>query len=170
MNAITKKPAIKAVIQQITNNTTSWIGHHKFLNKDFTSGQTFVAPSEEDLEAIEVFTMIVSTPGKALMTLHEFDPQLKSWGPVLGTASVDFTRDDNGKWKTFNISGLHLNKGKSYGFRLGSENSYIGVGETVGSYETPLLITGQEWKFINDDQKGESFSYFSLAFKVDVRA
>lgn len=165
-----KNPSIKAVVEQLTNNTTSWIGHNKVDNKDIIGGQTFIAPSEVDLEAIEVLTSIVTSPGKVLMTLHTFDPQLKSWGPVLGSASVEFNGTDNGKWKSFNISGLHLNKGKAYGFRLESSNSYIGMGEAAGSHQTPPLINGQEWKFTNNDQKGHSFSYFSLAFKVAVRA
>ncbi|MBC7889125.1 MAG: hypothetical protein H7Z13_14715 [Ferruginibacter sp.] len=170
MNSKINNPLTRAVVEQITNNTISWIGHQKIDNKDVIGGQTFIAPAEADLEAIEVFTSIVTTPGSVLMTMHSFDSQLKSWGPVLGSASVDFNKVDNGKWKTFKISGLHLNKGKTYGFRLESPNSYIGVGETVGSYPTPPLFNGQEWRFTKNDEKGHSFSYFSLAFKVDVRA
>ncbi|MEO5891228.1 MAG: hypothetical protein ABIQ31_13300 [Ferruginibacter sp.] len=168
MNTITKNPSIKAFVEQVTTNTTSWIGHHSFDNKDIVGGQTFIAPSEGDLEAIEVFTNIVTSPGNALMTLHLYDPQLKTWGPVLGSASVDFITADSGKWKSFFILGVHLNKGKSYGFRLESSNCYIGMGEAAG--QTPPLINGLEWKFINKDQQGQSFSYFSLAFKVDVKA
>ncbi|MEP7107423.1 MAG: hypothetical protein ABI760_05560 [Ferruginibacter sp.] len=170
MNTNINKFTGKAVVEQITNNTTSWIGHHKIDNKDIIGGQTFISPSDVDLEAIEVFTSIVTTPGKVLMTLHPFDTILKSWGPVLGSASVDFNRADNGKWKSFIIPGLHLNKGKAYGFRLESTNSYIGVGETVGSYDTPPIINGQEWKFTGNDKKGQSYSYFSLAFRVEARA
>ena len=160
----------KAIVEQITNNTISWIGHRNSDNKDIIGGQTFIAPAESDLEAIEVLTSMVTTPGKVVMTLHNFDTNLKSWGPVLGTASVELNNADTGKWKAFNIAGLHLNKGKAYGFRLESQNTYIGVGETVGSYETPLSLTGQEWKFAKNEQQGQAFSYFSLAFKVAVRA
>ena len=159
----------KAIVEQVTNNTISWIGHRNSDNKDIIGGQTFIAPAESDLEAIEVLTSMVTTPGKVVMTLHNFDTNLKSWGPVLGTASVELNNADTGKWKAFNIAGLHLNKGKAYGFRLESQNTYIGVGETVGSYETPLSLTGQEWKFAKNEQQGQAFSYFSLAFKVAVR-
>jgi len=166
----TNSQATKAIVEQITNNTISWIGHRNSDNKDIIVGQTFIAPAESDLEAIEVLTSMVTTPGKVVMTLHNFDTNLKSWGPVLGTASVELNNADTGKWKVFNIAGLHLNKGKAYGFRLESQNTYIGVGETVGSYETPLALTGQEWKFAKNEQQGQAFSYFSLAFKVAVRA
>ncbi|MCW3090596.1 MAG: hypothetical protein JWP81_1665 [Ferruginibacter sp.] len=158
----------KAIVEQTTNNTTSWIGHQD--NKDIIGGQTFTSPSESVLEAIEVFTSVVTTPAHVVMSLHTFDPQLKTWGPSLGTANVELNRSDNGKWKSFNMPGLSLNKGKTYGFRLESPNGCIGVGETVGTYKTPLLVNGQEWKFTNHDKKGQSFSYFSLAFKVEVRA
>ena len=170
MNAINQKPIIKTVIAQINNNTTSWIGHHKFDNKDIVGGQTFVATSEEDLEAIEVLPTAVATPGNVLMTLHNYDVQLKSWGPVLGSANVDFNHADNGKWKSFKLPGLHLVKGKAYGFRLEGQNAYIGMGEAAGSAQIPPLNNGEEWQFTNNDEKGNSFSYFSLAFKIDVRA
>lgn len=170
MNSNTNNPEIKSIVEQITNNTTSWIGHSKVDNKDIIGGQTFIVPSESELEAIEVLPSVVMAPGKVLMTLHNFDSQLKTWGAVLGSASVDFDKNDDGKWKSFNISGLHLNKGKSYGFRLESTNSYIGMAEAAGSCKTPPFINGQEWRFTNTDQAGHSFSYFSLAFKVDVRA
>ena len=164
------KTPTKAIVEQITSNTTSWIGHSKGDNKNIIGGQTFIAPSDVDLEAIEVFTSMVSTPGDVLMTVHSFDSQLKSWGPVLGSAKVDFNKTDTGKWKTFSMHGLHLNKGRAYGFRLESPHSFIGMGEAAGSHQKPPFINGQEWKFTTQDQKGHSYSYFSLAFKIEARA
>jgi len=168
----TKFPITKSVVEQTASNTTSWIGHQTNNNEDIIGGQTFTSPSEVDLEAIEVLTSIVAHPGNVLMTLHSFDVQLEIWGPILGSASVNFNQTDNGKWKSFNIAGLHLNKGKSYGFRLESLDSgaYIGVAEAAGSSQTPLSNSGQKWQFINNDIKGHSFSYFSLAFKIDAKA
>ncbi len=170
MKLSTNNPSIKAVVEQVTNNTTSWIGHQKFDDKDIIGGQTFTSPSEIDIEAIEVLTSIVTEPGKVLMTIHPFDAQTKTWGPALQSASLDLDKNDNGKWKSFTIFGLHLNKGKTYGFQLKSPNSYIGMGEAAGCYQSPPLPSGQEWQFTNKDKKGHSFSYFSLAFKVEARA
>src|SRR5689334_20063086 len=99
MNTHIKNPLVKAVVEQVSNNATSWLGHHKFENKDIECGQTFVAPSEGTLEAIEVFASIVTNPGNVVMTVHSFDPQLKNWGPVLGSASVSLTKVDTGTWK-----------------------------------------------------------------------
>jgi hypothetical protein len=159
-----------SAVEQVTNNTTSWLGHRSRDNEDVVTGQTFIAPSEGDLEAIEVFSSIVTKPGKVTMTLHNFDPQQKSWGPALGSASVDINNTEAGKWLAFNIPGLHLNKGKAYGFRLGSPDTYMGVGEAAGCHQKPPFGAGQEWQFTKKDQGGHSFSYFSLAFKVGLRA
>ncbi|MGG9971470.1 hypothetical protein ACQ33O_06720 [Ferruginibacter sp. SUN002] len=169
MDTHTKKSSLHPSVEQITNNTTSWIGHLPGDNKDVVGGQTFVATSEGDLEAIEVFPSVVTEKGKVVMTVHTFDEQQKSWGPALGTASVELAKADAGKWIAFNVPGLHLNKGKSYGFKLESD-TYIGVGEAVGSHQQPPFINGQEWRFTNNNKNADSFSYFSLAFKVDLKA
>jgi len=164
------KNSFTPVIQQVTNNTTSWIGHRPKDNEDLVTGQTFVAPSEGDLEAIEVYPSIVTKPGKIVMTLHSFDAQHKSWGPALGTASIDVTNNETGKWVSFDMKGTHLNKGQAYGFRLASPDTYVGVGEAAGSHTTPPFGAGQEWQFTKNQSNGKCFSYFSLAFKVDMRA
>lgn len=157
-------------VQQITNNATSWVGHHPRENKEIGRGQTFVAHTEGNVEAIEVYTNIVTRPGHVMMTIHSFDPQQKSWGPALSSTSVECNQSDSGKWMAFNIPSLHLNKGESYGFRLESHDSYIGVGEAAGSAKQPPFSTGQEWHFTGSDQNADAFSYFSLAFKVGIRA
>lgn len=170
MSTHTKISSLHPIVQQVTNNTTSWIGHRPGDNKDVVGGQTFIATAESDLEAIEVFSSIVTDAGKVVMTLHTFDPAKKSWGPALGSASVDFNKADTGKWVAFNLPGLHLTKGAAYGFKLESTETFIGVGEAVGSHAHPPFTAGQEWKFTKNNQNGDSFSYFSLAFKVDVKA
>ena len=156
-------------VQQVTNNATSWIGHRRD-NEDVISGQTFVAPNEGDLEAIEVFSAIVTKPGKIIMTLHNFDTEQKSWGPALGSSSVDIHNTEAGKWLAFNMPGMHLDKGKAYGFRLASPDTFIGVGEAAGNLSMPPFSYGQEWQFTNKQSEGQSFSCFSLAFKVDMKA
>ena len=156
-------------VEQITNNATSWVGHHSRDNNKISTGQTFIANTEGDVEAIEVYTNIVTRPGHVNMTIHNFDPQQKSWGPALSSTSVECTQLDSGKWMAFNIPALHVNKGATYGFRLESHDSYIGVGEAAGSAKQPPFSAGQEWHFTNNNQKADAYSYFSLAFKVGIR-
>ena len=164
------KNASIPVVQQVTNNTTSWIGHRSRDNEDLVTGQTFVAPAGGDLEAIEIFSSIVTKPGKVIMTLYSFDPQHNSWGPTLGSSSVYINNSEAGKWLAFDMKGMHLDKGQSYGFRLESPDTYIGVGEAAGSHAKPPFGSGQEWQFTKSQHMGKCFSYFSLAFKVDMRA
>ena len=139
-------------------------------NEDLASGQTFIATSEGDLETITIFSSIVIKPGKMIMTLHNFDSLQKSWGPILGSASVAVNSSVTGKWIAFKIPGMHLIKGKAYGFRLESPDSYVGVGEAAGSHQKPPYSSGQEWQFTKNQKSVHSFSYFSLAFKIDTRA
>ncbi len=155
-------------VEQITNNATSWVGQHPRDNKEISRGQTFIANTEGDVDAIEVYTNIVTKPGHVNMTIHSFDPQQKTWGPALESSNVECSQADSGKWIAFNIPSLHLNKGASYGFRLQSNDCYMGVGEAAGSAKQPPFSAGQEWHF-NNDQKVAAYSYFSLAFKVDIK-
>ncbi len=170
MNTATKKTQLKGAAEQVTNNTTGWIGHKPGQTDNVIKGQTFVATSEGELHLIEIFSSLVKEPGEVVLTLHDFDSAQNNWGATLGTASVNFTKSDNGKWMAFNIHGPHLNKGKSYGFLLESKNSCIGVGEAAGSHKHPPLNLGQEWEFVNGSKKGDAFTYFSLAFKVAISA
>ena len=157
------------VAVQTTNNTTSWIGHRSIDNKNVVGGQTFLASSEGDLESIEVFSSMVTNAGNVKMTLHSFDTQQNKWGPQMGSVSVQINQADSGKWMSFNIPGMHLDQGKAYGFKLESPDAFIGVGEAVGSSEKRPFNEGQEWKFTNNNQQGDAYSYFSLAFKVGVK-
>lgn len=157
------------VVEQLTYNATSWLGHRKSDHKEISMGQTFVVPAEGDLDSIEVYSSIVASPGSVMMSVHRFDPDHQTWGPALGSANVNFNQSCNGKWIAFQIPGLHLNKGLTYGFLLESHDSYIGVGEAAGSAKNPPYASGKEWMFI-DRNKSHAYSYFSLAFKVGLKA
>jgi hypothetical protein len=134
------------------------------------TGQTFMAPSGGILDTIEVYSSIVTRPGKVTMTLHSFDPQLNKWGPSLGNATVEFDQNYNGKWVAFKLQGLQLTKGFTYGFKLECNETYIGVGEAAWSFHHPPFINGKEWRFVNNSQNPDAYSYFTLAFKVGLKA
>jgi hypothetical protein len=157
------------VVEQLTNNATSWLGHRKSDHKEIIMGQTFVAPAEGDLDTIEVYACIVANPGDVAMSVHRFDTEHQTWGPALGSAHVNFNQSCTGKWVAFQIPGLHLSKGLTYGFLLESHDSYVGVGEAAGSAKNPPYASGKEWTFI-DRNKSHAYSYFSLAFKVGLKA
>ncbi len=160
----------KAAVQQVINNTTSWIGNRHGETKSSTSGQTFTCPTEGELDAIEVVLTHITNNGPVDLTIHSFDSDNKIWGPELGTSTVEFKRTDTGKWVSFPLKGLPLQKGMTYGFRLKCETGLIGIGEAAGSFDRLPFIGGQEWVATSDNQSGNYFSYLSLAFKVELRA
>jgi len=170
MTADPSKSYLNAVVQQVTNNTTSWIGQRHGDNRNRISGQTFVCPKEGELAMIEVFSSHVTHNEPVDLTLHSFDAKSKTWGPVLKTSTVEFNHNNTGHWIGFPLDGLHLQKGMSYGFRLKSTGGLVGLGEAAGSYDHLPCIGGQEWMANADDQPGNFFSYLSLAFKVELRA
>ena len=104
-----------------------------------------------------------------MLTIHDYDADTRKWGEQLGSAKVSISQSDCGKWIRFNIPNLQLSKGKFYGFKLASHNSFIGVAEAVGSAKNPPLSEGREWKF-EDNGDTDSFRYMSLAFKIAVKA
>lgn len=102
--------SLKPVVQQTTNNTTSWIGHRIGDTRNRVSGQTFTCPDEGELAAIEVFSAHVAVKGPVNLSLHAFDDRNKSWGPILQTSTIELNRADTGKWVAFPIEGLKLRK------------------------------------------------------------
>ena len=164
------KSHLRAVVQQVTNNATSWIGHWKGETKNRVSGQTFLCPSEGELDYIEIFSAHVTTSGPVNLTIHAFDAENRTWGPVLGASQVQFNNLDTGKWISFPLKGLRLQKGMTYGFRLKSETGLIGVGEAAGSVGHLPYNGGQEWAAASEDLPGSYYTYLSLAFKVALRA
>ena len=171
METTHSKAHLRAVVQQTTNNTTSWIGHIKGESKSRTSGQTFTCPSEGDLDCIEVFSSHVTNDGPVELSIYSFNAETKAWGKLLGTSKVEFSRNNTGKWISFPCNGIHLQKGMAYGFRLKSDTGLVGVGETAASANELLPNTvGQEWMANSENQSGNFYSYLSLAFKVEMRA
>ncbi len=163
-------PRLHAIVQQLTNNTTSWIGHRPGETKSRFCGQTFICPEEGDLGCIEIYSSYVNKNGPVELTLHAFNAVEKSWGPVIGRSTVEFKRNDTNSWISFPISGLHLHKNISYGFRLQTEAVLVGLGEAAGSYDQLPYISGQEWVADSEDKQGNYYSYLSLAFKIEMRA
>lgn len=170
MNSMNSQSGSPAIVQQITTNTTSWIGHRPGETKNRVCGQTFTSPAEADLDAIEIFAAYVNTNGQVMLTIHQFDGASKTWGPAIAESTVEFKRNEAGKWITFPVKGIHLNKNNMYGFRLSSNEVLAGLGEAAGSYDHLPLIGGQEWVANSEDQKGNYYSYLSLAFRIGQRA
>ena len=159
-----------ATVQQISKNTTSWIGHRTGDSKTYIGGQTLISPAQGKLDMIEVFFSHISNDGRVEMTIHSFDPSNKTWGPIQGNSSVSLVKADSGKWIAFQLNSLKMEKGKTYGFQLHCKDTLIGVGEAAGSFDQPPYSGGQEWAATTENQSGNFYSYLSLAFKMELRA
>jgi hypothetical protein len=56
-----------------------------------------------------------------------------------------------------------------YGFRLQSPDAMIGIGEAASHAKQPFMF-GHEWNADSIHERGRFFTYFSLAFKVEMCA
>ena len=157
------------VISQTEKNTTLWIGHLKSDPNDHIAGQTFTCPSDGVINNIQVYSSTVQYPGDVALTLHEFDTTSKTWGPAIGDATMFIQKGEDSRWVRFYLAPVELKKDRTYGFRLRTENALIGIGEAASMAKHPFTF-GSEWKSDALDHQGQYFSYFSLAFKVELCA
>ncbi len=159
----------RPVLTQSQTNTTLWIGHLQTGPTDHFGGQTFKCPSEGLLNNIQLYSSAVQYPGDISMTLHEFDPKTKTWGPALVNSGLTIQKGDYDKWIRFDVHPVPLMKDKIYGFRLQSKNALVALGEAASGAKQPFTF-GHEWKADSKNERGNYFSYFSLAFKVEMCA
>jgi len=159
----------RPVLSQTESNTTLWIGHLNHDANDHLAGQTFSCPSDGLLNNIQVFSAAVTQPGDVLLTMHEFDPLNKTWGPVLMESRQLIDRADESRWIRFNLEPMNLLQSRHYGFRLQTETGIIGIGEAASHARKPFSF-GQEWSNDTSQLRDNFYSYFSLAFKVELCA
>ena len=159
----------RPVITQAENNTSYWIGHLKSDPTDHYAGQTFLCPSDGELDNIQVLSSTVQYPGKLEITLHEFNPETKKWGQQIATSSLNVDLDRQSKWLRFQMEKVSLQKGKTYAFRIKTADALVALGEAAHGTQQPFIL-GLEWTGNSQNTEGNYFSYFSLAFKVELRA
>lgn len=159
----------RPVLSQTENNTTLWIGHLAHDTNDRLAGQTFSCPAEGRLNNIQVFSAAVTQPGEVELTLHLFDPVTHEWGEPIGKSSLTIDRNDESRWLRFELDPVSLEKNAHYAFRLQTEKGIIGFGEAASHAHKPFTF-GQEWSRDALNSGERFFSYFSLAFKVELCA
>jgi hypothetical protein len=159
----------RPLLTQTKNNTTLWIGHLRTDPTDHFAGQTFLCTADGKLDNIQVFADAVQLPGEMTLDLHEFNAQTKNWGSSLCSAKINVDKNDQSKWIRFDLPGIYLKDGNSYGFRLHASNALVAIGEAASHSKSPFGF-GQEWKGDSADRKGHFYTYFSLMFKVELCA
>jgi len=165
----TIKHASHPIITQTKNNTTLWIGHLQTDPTDHFAGQTFKCPDEGLIDNIQVYSSTVYNPGEMQLTFHEFDDSTQTWGTSIGNSSLTLQKGDDARWIRFELQPMLLRKGITYGFRLYTNNAMIGIGEAATGTQQPFTF-GHEWSGDSANMQGHFFSYFSLAFKIEMRA
>ncbi|MBO9657306.1 MAG: hypothetical protein J7527_00620 [Chitinophagaceae bacterium] len=169
MDTVNPGSHAKPVLTQAENNTTLWIGHLQTDPTDHFGGQTFTCPDQGQLDNIQLFASAVQYPGNIQLSLHEFDPVNKTWGPSLGQCVTSVKKEDTHSWIRFALPTLELKKLTTYAFRVTAKDALVGFGEAACDNLHPFTF-GHEWNGDSTDQKGHFYSYFSLAFKVEMRA
>ena len=159
----------RPVLTQTESNTTLWLGHLQTDSNEHLAGQTFNCPTEGTLDNIQVLPSSVQYPGEVTLTLHEFDADSKTWGPAIAETSRHLEKNDESRWVRFELDPLQLRKNSCYGFRLKTPDAFIGLGEAVHHAKNPFDF-GQLWNADTKNEKGHYFSFFSMAFKVEMCA
>jgi hypothetical protein len=159
----------RPLLTQAKNNTTLWIGHLKADPTDHFAGQTFQCNTDGLLNNIQIFADAVQTPGEVILSLHLFNPTSKKWGELLCSSKINVQRNDDARWMRFDLPAIQVNSGNSYGFRLETSDAMVAIGEAASQAKHPFVF-GQEWKADSKDKAGHFYSYFSLAFKIELCA
>ena len=159
----------QTALEQLQKNSCSWIGHMTVGSAEHAAGQTFECPDDGEVDTIQVYTTAVPHPGKVTLTLHAFDRESKKWGPVLTQTEIDVEKKDAGNWMQFHLPNIPLHKDAAYGFRLRSNDALVGIGEAAWTSHGNFAY-GEEWHADNLHSRDQYFRYFSLAFKVELRA
>lgn len=164
-----KSSPTRPVLTQTQNNTTLWIGHLQSDPTDHFAGQTFACPAEGQLDNIQLYSSAVQCAGEVVLTVHEFDTRSKTWGPPIGSSALEVEKGDNGKWIRFDLPLVQLHKDITYGFRVHANKAMVALGEAATGTKQPFTF-GYEWNGDSKNERGHYYSYFSLAFKVEMCA
>lgn len=156
-------------LEQLHRNTSLWIGHTNFGPADHFAGQTFQCPEDGWIKNIQVYLIAVSHPGKLILTLNEFDKQRRNWGDILSSVEIEVDENDAENWVRFPLQSVQLHKDTTYGFRLKSPDTLVAIGEAAWPNTSPFAF-GVEWNIDNIDNEDHYYRYFSLAFRVELRA
>lgn len=156
-------------LEQLHRNTCLWIGHMNAGPADHYAGQTFHCPQDGSLKKIQVYSIAVSHGGKIILTVHEFDEHRKKWGRILSSSEIEVDENDTENWVQFPLQSIQLKRDTTYGFRLQSPDALIAIGEAAWPSKYPFEY-GEEWSINNLENKDHYYKYFSLAFRVELRA
>lgn len=157
------------VISQLEKNSSQWLGSLPITNQSFKVGQTFVTPANTTVDVIQVSAETIQCNGHVELIFHEFDEKSHTWGAELGKAKITVSRKSADSWLKFELGTIRLEKNKTYGFILTSNDALVAISEVAWGQQD-LKPSGEEWSFGSKEGKEHFFNYFSLVYRVGLRA
>ena len=166
---ITPSLTMHPLISQEQRNSCTWIGHLSSDPDDHFAGQTFTCPREARIDNIRLFLSDVRSTGEILVSVHEFLPENRSWGPAISSGHLQVDQELRNHWVDVPIEQVLLAAGKTYAFKLAASNAMVAIAEAAQDHQHPFDF-GQEWNAETSNQQGRFYQYFSLTFQLGKRA
>jgi hypothetical protein len=156
------------LVSQLEKNSTQWLGNLPVSNLSFKVGQTFVTPATTKVDTIHICAEDIQCNGKIDLCFHEFDEISHRWGSELGKASIQVAKKYGDTWLRFDLESIRLEKNKTYGFILTSNDALVAISEVAWSHKDDKPV-GEEWSLRSNERQDHFFNYFSLVYRVGLR-
>lgn len=157
------------LISQLEKNSTQWLGSLPISNQSYKVGQTFVTPASVNVDTIHISAETIQSNGQVALSFHEFDEKTHVWGAELGKATIPVSRKSSDTWLRFDLGTIRLEKNKTYGFMLTSNDALIAISEVAWGHQDEKP-SGEEWSLRSNEGEEHFFNYFSLVYRVGLRA
>ncbi len=162
-------PSTKTLVSQLENNSSQWLGSLPLSQISFKVGQTFVTPASAMVDSVQICADAIQSNGVVELSFHEFNESAHSWGAELGKSSLQVARKAGDSWLKFDLGNISLEKHKTYGFILTSNDALIAISEVAWG-QKDSKPTGEEWSIRSNEKEEHFFNYFSLVYRIGICA
>jgi hypothetical protein len=162
-------PSSKTLVSQLENNSSQWLGSLPLSQISFKVGQTFVTPASAMVDSVQICADAIQSNGVVELSFHEFNESAHSWGAELGKSSLQVARKAGDSWLKFDLGNIRLEKNKTYGFILTSNDALIAISEVAWGHKDSKPI-GEEWSIRSNEKEEHFFNYFSLVYRIGICA
>ena len=159
----------RTLVSQLENNSTQWLGSLPLSKISFKVGQTFVTPSSALVDSVQICADAIQSNGLIELSFHEFNEASHTWGAELGKSSLQVARKAGDSWLNFDLGSIRLEKNKTYGFMLTSNDALVAISEVAWGHKDSKP-SGEEWSIRSNEKEEHFFNYFSLVYKIGICA
>jgi hypothetical protein len=144
-----------------------WVGHCS-NGIAYYAGQTFKSIATGSLKRIKLFPSIVYGNTTATLSVYEFDFTSHTWQTKKAEVSTYVTKAMEGRWISFEIPGMQVNKDSTYAFKLSCNGGgLLAIAECPWNTYNPYA-DGEEWIGSSIAAEGKFHKDFDLAFEAEV--